>query len=727
MSDERQFAYPYEEDDTEDMEISYTQSLDAQFSSSNDLMNENDRAGSEEDGEESGLSDDDLNAALDHYGIGSSYEDIIPMEEDEYPDVKKSSSNIEDHFESQQIYPTIKGRKQSIRLRSTRNSFSAMKKKPNVAASMPPASTPNSLLFGSPHASIQTSRPRRTSFKSQSNNIRRTNLVLQPNRRHSGGQRSSGGSGGSASSAKNTNRVKSYMRSGSATESIRSSGTTHNSGEKLSEGGMSMLRRLLKRGTTPGNAHYRWSRNSDENFSDIGMDNNEALEYIARRTEDDNMNMDTAAAQLVAAGMSGSQYQYRFGANEYVLVSLEVMNQSALPELISRDPNLRNALNGKEIPNETLDDDILAKVKELDDKFTLEPVNRFGFPAGQGSKVEEQRGPYLYVLAKVKMVHFEEDARYYTVTRCDTNLDQRADSEWMWGEPITSDKGLEAALNAAKQNSKEKAKQNANRSRSQNAAARKSRFENFIETFVVTPFSKFQVAARHQITLFLLGLSPYSLEIRCTGVNLLVCCSFLFMFLDQIRVAFVPPEMDRPIVILNTIIWVVLVLELMFEVLIRPEGYSILMKSEKKYNPTTARFLNNFHLVSESLALLFFIPEMRCIFLPGNKCSEALPGTVLEATLKKYYGPTKTDVFESLLIFGILRLRIFGLVRHFKQMWLTKNIVGGDIVKKTRYRFARIGDETEITDVLLQERQRLIKANAKRKKADDTMSSIVRQ
>jgi hypothetical protein len=55
-------------------------------------------------------------------------------------------------------------------------------------------------------------------------------------------------------------------------------------------------------------------------------------------------------------------------------------------------------------------------------------VNRHGYPSGGGLTPEEQRGPYIYVLATVKKVHFEEDAEYYTVTRADTGADQRADA-----------------------------------------------------------------------------------------------------------------------------------------------------------------------------------------------------------------------------------------------------------------------------------------------------------
>ena len=54
-------------------------------------------------------------------------------------------------------------------------------------------------------------------------------------------------------------------------------------------------------------------------------------------------------------------------------------------------------------------------------------VNKFGFPRGLGFAIEEQRGPYNYVLCNVKAVHFDEDARYYTITRIDMGIDQRAE------------------------------------------------------------------------------------------------------------------------------------------------------------------------------------------------------------------------------------------------------------------------------------------------------------
>ena len=62
------------------------------------------------------------------------------------------------------------------------------------------------------------------------------------------------------------------------------------------------------------------------------------------------------------------------------------------------------------------------------DAFTVAAVNKFGFPEGEGRNEEERKGPYNFVLARVKQLHFEEDDRYYTVIREDTGSEQRADS-----------------------------------------------------------------------------------------------------------------------------------------------------------------------------------------------------------------------------------------------------------------------------------------------------------
>jgi hypothetical protein len=117
------------------------------------------------------------------------------------------------------------------------------------------------------------------------------------------------------------------------------------------------------------------------------------------------------------------------------------------------------------------------------------------------------------------------------------------------------------------------------------------------------------------------------------------------------------------------VIWIILALELCFEALVRPDGYFKLIESERAFAPSTARFISRFHLVSECVALLLFIPEFRCI--PDGNCGDALPFSLLEASLASVIGPTRFMAFMGHLCFGLLRLRVFSLVRHWKKMQIT--------------------------------------------------------
>jgi len=62
------------------------------------------------------------------------------------------------------------------------------------------------------------------------------------------------------------------------------------------------------------------------------------------------------------------------------------------------------------------------------ESFTVSPVNIHGYPPGEGKIEMERQGPYVFVLAFVKFVHFDEDERYYTVVRADNGTEQRADT-----------------------------------------------------------------------------------------------------------------------------------------------------------------------------------------------------------------------------------------------------------------------------------------------------------
>eukprot|EP00594_Rhizosolenia_setigera_P021190 CAMPEP_0178980276 /NCGR_PEP_ID=MMETSP0789-20121207/26395_1 /TAXON_ID=3005 /ORGANISM="Rhizosolenia setigera, Strain CCMP 1694" /LENGTH=1092 /DNA_ID=CAMNT_0020670649 /DNA_START=112 /DNA_END=3388 /DNA_ORIENTATION=+ len=298
-------------------------------------------------------------------------------------------------------------------------------------------------------------------------------------------------------------------------------------------------------------------------------------------------------------------------------------------------------------------------------KVTCSPVNRFGYPAGYGITVGEQRGPYLYVLAEVTSKCYGEDAKYYVVKRCDTGMEQRADAKWMWKDPIKKDdKVMAIALRAAKQNLKNRHLRENEEDLSKRFIPNKSgpftRISKWFSRNIGDPWMSLRRTMKHHVTLMIMGLSPYAIQIRITGVNVL-----------EIRLVLHGPQYDYGIITLSAVIWVILALELCAEVAIRPEGYSALIQGEKKYKPSTARYINRFHLVCESLALLFFLPELQCLSSAEKSCDEEYPFSLLYAIRGILL---QEHIFTSYFIIIVMKLRIFGLVRHWKQMKFNRSI-----------------------------------------------------
>jgi hypothetical protein len=185
---------------------------------------------------------------------------------------------------------------------------------------------------------------------------------------------------------------------------------------------------------------------------------------------------------------------------------------------------------------------------------------------------------------------------------------------------------------------------------------------------------KFYAATKHQSRLLLNGMKPYECRLHFTMINVLVLCSLIFMFGDMFSLAFVPASIDTAAHIVFLVVWIILVLELVFEVLIRPTGYQALTQSAKAYAPSTARFLNKFHLAFEVLALVLFIPELWCIFDSNYNCSEAVAMNMVQSSLKSVLGPHRLECFAGMCMFAFARLRIFGVVRHWKLMWINSSL-----------------------------------------------------
>jgi hypothetical protein len=124
----------------------------------------------------------------------------------------------------------------------------------------------------------------------------------------------------------------------------------------------------------------------------------------------------------------------------------------------------------------------------------------------------------------------------------------------------------------------------------------------------------------------------------------------------------------------RSFVWLILVIELFLELFIRPEGYQILTRSEKAYAPTTARFINTFHLCGETISLAIFTPEFFCLF-GSHQCSDRSPFSYSNAAFVAVLGPERVNVFYGKLYIAFMRLRVFGLVRHWKNMWIKKTFV----------------------------------------------------
>ena len=183
---------------------------------------------------------------------------------------------------------------------------------------------------------------------------------------------------------------------------------------------------------------------------------------------------------------------------------------------------------------------------------------------------------------------------------------------------------------------------------------------------------------KRQANAFLKGMSPYSFSTTITNVNVIVICSIWYMFIDQARQAFFPASSDYRLAVMNFVVWSILSLQLIFEIFIRPDDYRALIKSEKAFMPTTARFISGFHLVVEAISLAFFVPEFLCLFQPDVACDERPHFSLAQATLLAINGPTRLKAIAGRAFYACIRLRVFGLVRLWKNMWLKSKYIKRD-------------------------------------------------
>jgi len=376
------------------------------------------------------------------------------------------------------------------------------------------------------------------------------------------------------------------------------------------------------------------------------------------------------------------------------------------PHLHHNFPYSASGSGGEESSNELLDAKprMIRRYNKGDNVLISIPptryvnlVNKYGFPPGRGETPEERRGPYKYVLASVKVVHFEEIQAYYTVMRMDTGADQRADVDYM--EPIRSSRGYEAAMQAANEPAPQQAgdsdlllnNDSKGREFSQNKCLACLElmcltillpflwlfdcFRYGWDTFVAPVWTAVSRFSKQQAKLILYGNQPYRCRLRLTCVNFVVVCSTWYMFIDQARLAFFPPSADTAVASVNFAVWIILVLELLFEAFIRPDRYSEMIHNEKAFAPTTVRFISSFHLVIEAIALLLFVPEFLCIFANDIACDDRIPFSFYNGALMSVVGPSQREVFYGHAILALVRLRAVGLLRHWKNMWISNTFI----------------------------------------------------
>ena len=143
--------------------------------------------------------------------------------------------------------------------------------------------------------------------------------------------------------------------------------------------------------------------------------------------------------------------------------------------------------------------------------------------------------------------------------------------------------------------------------------------------------------------------------------------------------------------------------------MVRPRDYSVLIRSEKAYAPSTSRNINSFHMFFESLSLASSIPGFLC--LRDDSCSQLSPFTGLWASVCALIGPTTADACLGRFYIGIRSLRIFALVRHWKIMRLNRSFSDGnhhslfttmtdDLKGDNRKRFHRrkVEDDQQVDD-----------------------------
>ena len=126
--------------------------------------------------------------------------------------------------------------------------------------------------------------------------------------------------------------------------------------------------------------------------------------------------------------------------------------------------------------------------------------------------------------------------------------DQRADAQYM--EPITNASGIEAAKLAAHKGNESGNGNGRDMGRSGKGVRGSRAYKSSTDALkkctsrIRDGTKKFIRRMKARSNACLNGNRPYGINFRFTGVNMLVLCSIWYLYIDQLRLAFMPHSAD---------------------------------------------------------------------------------------------------------------------------------------------------------------------------------------
>lgn len=193
-------------------------------------------------------------------------------------------------------------------------------------------------------------------------------------------------------------------------------------------------------------------------------------------------------------------------------------------------------------------------------------VNKFGFFPGYGRNPDEQSGPYVFVACFYKNYMLGKQPKVVTVERCDTG--ESVTIQTQETHVLYDRAGIMTAVTASKLHTVHEEEKGVYKAAieylahslgknsehaSQHSESRDgwNGMIQYLDKRVLPIWRRVRVTAKSLGTKLVLGASPFSLKIRISGINLLVVCSILFLFLQVFQLGFVSPQFDDELAIVE--------------------------------------------------------------------------------------------------------------------------------------------------------------------------------